>query len=152
MVTLAAGTFDTSIEERDDPRVLWPMIVLFWIVNLAMTTAQVYVNARSTGVYPPLFDVLGFMVQGFVVWLLSVPLVVFILTRGRSFPRHLPRRHLQHPTHHPPVPGERAHEGILAHRRRCLEPHPHRFPRIREPSGRDDIGPTRHIAALRAIR
>src|SRR5688500_382890 len=85
MVTVAARTFDTSIEERDDPRVLWPMIVLFWIVNLAMTTAQVYVNARSSGVYPPLFDVLGFMLQGFAVWLVSVPLIVLVLTRRFRF-------------------------------------------------------------------
>ena len=59
MATAAGQPFDTSIEERDDPRVLWPMIVLFWIVNFAMTTAQVYVNARSSGNYPPLFDVLA---------------------------------------------------------------------------------------------
>src|SRR5829696_8228860 len=85
MVTVTGHPIDTSIEERDDPRVLWPMIVLFWIVNLAMTTAQVYVNARSTGVYPPLFDVLGFMLQGFVVWLVSVPVVVLVLTRRFRF-------------------------------------------------------------------
>ena len=82
---MATETFDTSIEERDDPRVLWPMIVLFWIVNIAVTTVQVYVNRRPTGDYPPLLSVLGFMLQGFVVWLVSVPVIVFVLTRRFRF-------------------------------------------------------------------
>ena len=85
MATAAGQPFDTSIEERDDPRVLWPMIVLFWIVHFAMTTAQVYVNARSSGNYPPLFDVLGFMLQGFAVWLVSMPVIVLVLTRRFRF-------------------------------------------------------------------
>jgi two-component system, LytTR family, sensor kinase len=85
MKTVATQTSDTSIEERDDLRVLWPMIVLFWIVNIAVTTAQVYVNARATGVYPPLFGVLGFMLQGFVVWLVSIPVIVLFLTRRFRF-------------------------------------------------------------------
>ncbi len=84
-MTVANHAFDTSIEERDDPRILWPLIVLFWIVNLAMTTVQVYVNARSSRVYPPLLDVLGFMLQGFVVWLVSVPVIVLVLTRRFRF-------------------------------------------------------------------
>jgi two-component system, LytTR family, sensor kinase len=85
MTTGATTTFDPSIEERDDPRVLWPMIVLFWIVNLAVTTVQVYVNARTTGVYPPLLGVLGFMMKGFVVWLVSIPVIVLVLTRRFRF-------------------------------------------------------------------
>ena len=85
MTTEATSTFDTSIEERDDSRVLWPMIVLFWIVHLAVTTVQVYVNARTSGVYPPLFGVLRFMMKGFVVWLVSIPVIVFVLTRRFRF-------------------------------------------------------------------
>ncbi|MEO6526813.1 MAG: histidine kinase [Gemmatimonadaceae bacterium] len=85
MVTVATRPVDTNIEERDDPRVLWPMIVLFWIVNVAMTTAQVYVNARSSGNYPALLGVLGFMLKGFAVWLLSVPVIVLVLTRRFRF-------------------------------------------------------------------
>ena len=85
MRAVAIQTFETSIEERDDPRVLWPLVVLFWIVIIAVTTVQVYVNARATGVYPPLFGVLRFMLQGFVVWLLSIPLIVLVLTRRFRF-------------------------------------------------------------------
>src|SRR5215207_7063809 len=54
--TMAAAQrpFDTSVEERDDPRVLWPMIALFWAVNVAVTTAQVYVLVRERGINPRL--------------------------------------------------------------------------------------------------
>ena len=85
MTTVAMQTFDTNLEERDDPRVMWPMVVLFWIVNFAVTTVQVYVNARATRVYPPLLDVLGFMLRGFVVWLVSIPVIVLVLTRRFRF-------------------------------------------------------------------
>ena len=45
--------FDIGSEEPDEPRVLWPMIALFWVVNIGLTTVQVYVNARPRGVSRP---------------------------------------------------------------------------------------------------
>jgi two-component sensor histidine kinase len=72
-------------DERDDPRVLWPLIVLFWIVNVALTTVQVYVMAQSSGRSPRLLGLLVFMTPSFMVWFASVPLIVGVLTRRFSF-------------------------------------------------------------------
>ena len=75
----------TERDERDDPRVLWPLIVLFWIVNVALTTVQVYVMSRSSGRSPQLLRLLVFMTPSFMVWFVSVPLIVGVLTRRFSF-------------------------------------------------------------------
>jgi len=72
-------------DERDDPRVLWPLIVLFWIVNIALTTVQVYVMAQASGRSPRLLGLLVFMTPSFMVWFASVPLIVGVLTRRFSF-------------------------------------------------------------------
>lgn len=72
-------------DERDDPRVLWPLIVLFWIVNVALTTVQVYVMARSSGRSPSMLGLLVFMTPSYMVWFASVPLIVRVLTRQFSF-------------------------------------------------------------------
>jgi two-component system, LytTR family, sensor kinase len=72
-------------DERDDPRVLWPLIVLFWIVNIALTTVQVYVMAQTSGRSPRLLGLLVFMTPSFMVWFASVPLIVRVLTRRFSF-------------------------------------------------------------------
>jgi len=79
--------FDMGSEERDEPRVLWPMIALFWVVNIGLTTVQVYVNARPRGVYPDLLTVLGFMAWAYLVWFASIPLIVRVLTRRFRFER-----------------------------------------------------------------
>jgi two-component sensor histidine kinase len=79
--------FDTDSEERDEPRVLWPMIALFWVVNIGLTTVQVYVNARPRGVYPDLLSVLSFMSWAYLVWFASTPLIVGVLTRRFRFER-----------------------------------------------------------------
>jgi len=72
-------------DERDDPRVLWPLIVLFWIVNVALTTLQVYVMARASGRDPQVFGLVVFMAPSFLVWFVSVPLIIGVLTRRFSF-------------------------------------------------------------------
>ena len=72
-------------DEPDDPRVLWPLIVLFWIVNVALTTVQVYVMARSSGRSPSLLGLLVFMAPSYLVWFASVPLIVRVLTRRFAF-------------------------------------------------------------------
>ena len=72
-------------DERDDPRVLWPLIVVFWIVNVALTTVQVYVMAQTSGRSPRLLGLLVFMAPSFLVWFASVPLIVGVLTRRFSF-------------------------------------------------------------------
>jgi len=72
-------------DERDDPRVLWPLIVLFWIVNIALTTVQVYVMSQSSGRSPRLLGLLVFMTPSYMVWFASVPLIVRVLTRRFSF-------------------------------------------------------------------
>jgi len=72
-------------DEPDDPRVLWPLIVLFWIVNVALTTVQVYVMARASGRSPNLLGILVFMTPSFLVWFASVPLIVRVLTRRFAF-------------------------------------------------------------------
>jgi len=72
-------------DERDDPRVLWPLIVVFWIVNVALTTVQVYVMSRASGRSPSLLGLLVFMAPSYMVWFASVPLIVRVLTRRFSF-------------------------------------------------------------------
>ncbi len=79
--------FDIGSEERDEPRVLWPMIALYWVVNIGLTTVQVYVNVRPRGVYPDLLSVLRFMLWSYLVWLASIPLIVRVLTRRFRFER-----------------------------------------------------------------
>src|SRR4051794_20436850 len=72
-------------DERDDPRVLWPLIVLFWIVNVALTTVEVYVMAQTSGRSPRLLGLLAFMTPSYLVWFASVPLIVGVLTRRFAF-------------------------------------------------------------------
>jgi len=86
-MTAGEGAIDIGSEERDEPRVLWPMIALFWVVNIGLTTVQVYVNARPRGVYPDLLDVLRFMLWAYLVWFASIPLIVGVLTRRFRFER-----------------------------------------------------------------
>ena len=71
--------------ERDDPRVLWPTIALFWVVNVALTVAQVYAMARSVGRVPTLVGLLAFLLPGYLAWLAAVPVIVRVLTRRFSF-------------------------------------------------------------------
>jgi two-component sensor histidine kinase len=86
-MTAGGPTIDHGIEERDERRVLWPMIALFWVVNVGLTTVQVYVNVRPHGVFPNLLDVLRFMLWGYLVWFASVSLIVQVLTRRFRFER-----------------------------------------------------------------
>ena len=88
---------DDGIEERDDRRVLWPMIALFWVVNVGLTTVQVYLSARARGVFPDLIAVLGFMLWGYLVWFACIPLIVGVLTRRFRFERG--RWHVSLPVH-----------------------------------------------------
>jgi two-component system LytT family sensor kinase len=86
-MTANGRAFDDGMEARDERRVLWPMIALFWVVNVGLTTVQVYVNVRPHGVFPNLLDVLRFMLWGYLVWFASVPLIVQVLTRRFRFER-----------------------------------------------------------------
>lgn len=83
--TTAPTRSDDRAAERDDPRVLWATVALFWVVNVALTVAQVYAMARSRGVAPRLLGVLAFLLPGYLVWVATLPLIVQVLTRRFSF-------------------------------------------------------------------
>ena len=72
---------------RDEARVLWPLLALFWIGNIGATMAQVYLRESLDGSRPSLFDLLRWVLPGYVVWLIGAPLVVFFLSRRFSFER-----------------------------------------------------------------
>jgi two-component system, LytTR family, sensor kinase len=76
---------DDRATERDDPRVLWAMVALFWVVNVALTGAEVYAMARSRGFVPRLLGVFVFLIPGYLVWLATVPVIVQVLTRRFAF-------------------------------------------------------------------
>lgn len=76
---------DVAGEGREDPRVLWPLLGLFWIGNVAATMVQVYTSLRSAGFSPGFVDLLGWVLPGYVVWLAGVPLIVNVLVRRFRF-------------------------------------------------------------------
>jgi signal transduction histidine kinase len=78
---------DARAEERDDPRVLWPLLALFWTGNVGATMAQVYVSQRLGGSSPGLLDLLRWVLPGYVVWLVGIPVIVFVLARRFRFER-----------------------------------------------------------------
>jgi signal transduction histidine kinase len=76
---------DDRAAGRGDPRILWAMVALFWVINAALTVMQVYAMARSRGIAPPLLGVLAFLVPSYALWLAAVPVIVRVLTRRFSF-------------------------------------------------------------------
>jgi len=83
--TTALTHIDDRAAERDEPRVLWAMVALFWLVNAALTVTQVYAMARSRGMAPRLLGVLAFLLPSYLVWVAVVPVIVRVLTVRFSF-------------------------------------------------------------------
>lgn len=72
---------DTITADGEDPHVLWPLLTLFWVVSAAATMAQVYLYRSLAGARPSVFDLARWVLPGYVVWLLAVPVIVLFLTR-----------------------------------------------------------------------
>jgi signal transduction histidine kinase len=73
--------------ERGQARVLWPLIALFWIGNVAATAAQVYLRQSLDGNAPSLPRILSLVLPGYLIWLVGAPLVVVFLSRRYAFDR-----------------------------------------------------------------
>jgi sensor histidine kinase YesM len=67
--------------------VLVPLLTLFWVGNIAATMAQVYLQQSLAGARPSLLDLLRWVLPGYVVWLVAVPVIVLFLSRRHSFER-----------------------------------------------------------------
>jgi signal transduction histidine kinase len=72
---------------QDETRILLPILLLFWIGNIAATMAQVYLSQDLLGSRPSLFDLMRWVLPMYVVWLIGAPLVVIILSRRFAFTR-----------------------------------------------------------------
>lgn len=79
------SALEAAAEAREDPRVLWPLLALFWVGNIAATAVQVYTSMRAAGSSPGLIDLLGMVLPGYLVWLAGIPLVVNVLARRFRF-------------------------------------------------------------------
>lgn len=67
--------------EHDEARRLWPLLLLFWLGNLAATMAQVYWIQRLAGSPPGLADLVRWVMPGYLLWLAAMPVIAFVLTR-----------------------------------------------------------------------
>lgn len=83
----SAPDLDLAAGERDEPRILLPVVVLFWAANIAVTTVQVYVTMPAGAPHLTLWDLARGMLPGYVVWFLSVPLIIRVLSRRFPFDR-----------------------------------------------------------------
>ena len=70
-----------------EARILLPIVVLFWIGNIAATMAQVYLRESIVKTPPSLFDLMRWVLPMYVVWLVGAPLVVVFLSRRFAFTR-----------------------------------------------------------------
>lgn len=70
-----------------EARILLPIVVLFWIGNIAATMAQVYLRGSIVDSPPSLFDLMRWVLPMYVVWLVGAPLIVVFLSRRFSFTR-----------------------------------------------------------------
>ncbi|HEX6134865.1 MAG TPA: sensor histidine kinase, partial [Longimicrobiales bacterium] len=72
-------------DEHIDPRILWPLLALFWVGSIAATMAQVYASTRLGGSQPSFLDLVRWVLPGYLVWLASMPVIVFVLARRFRF-------------------------------------------------------------------
>jgi signal transduction histidine kinase len=82
-----AGQMNAAAGERGDTRVLWPLLALFWVGNIAATMAQVYLRQSLDGDAPSVVRLLSLVLPGYIVWLVGAPLVVVFLSRRFAFER-----------------------------------------------------------------